>query len=129
MYKYGRRMGEFVKFLFEFPDFVLFLFPSFLFQSFFSSSTKACSLWKTNNAVCCTHINTFIGGVGVQGYNVALGICQLTGTFTLVSVCVANFSIWLTETHTLMVLQKALWIIWCGCYDSSQKSELNSCTK
>lgn len=48
----------------------------------------------------------------VQGYNVGLGMCRLTGTFTLstVSACAANFSIWITEIHTntnrMMALEK-----------------------
>ena len=86
----------------------------------FPPSSKKHSPGKTDDAVRYTHINTFTSvccrdvlvracvcvcvceRAVVQGHNVGLGVCRLTGTFTLSTALkrAASFSIWLTEIHT-----------------------------
>lgn len=94
---------------------------NFLSDSFFSSSSKTCSHGKKitlcaahsyTSSVCAPVYVCVCLWALVQGYNVGLGMCRLTGTFTLstVSACAANFSIWITEIHTntnrMMALEK-----------------------
>lgn len=66
-----------------------------------NASTGVCWIESVCMCVCSVCACVCVWSV-VQGYNVGLGMCRLTGTFTLstVSVCAASFSIWLTETHT-----------------------------